>query len=215
MKKEVVRTKTDRRTTPDKIKMSCPGRTTENVRLGALMFITSRAIRNTMKTRFSGGLNPLQYEVKKMLLHPSIEKIVRWENRPIRTLSWNGSEYQVEVSFDLSILNGTYELEFFESGYCTKHCYDPKSDQILIGNNEPRIVSFITKKFPPQFESKLKKEVRFQIASWNAYLKAKRKIICAELKQVYQLMSVSSSLEEDRLLADEGLRLESELDEVS
>lgn len=218
MKTEVVRAKTDWRTTPDIIKMSCSGRTRENVRLlglGTLMFTTLRAIRNAMTTRFSGGLNLLQYEVKKMLLHTSIEKIVRWENRPIRALSWNGSQYQVEVGSDLSILNGTYEIELFESGYCTKHWYDPKSDQILIGKNKPRIVPFITKKFPPQFESKLKKEVRFQIASWNAYLKAKRKIICAELKQVYQLMSVSSSLEEDRLLADEGVRLIYELDEVS
>lgn len=148
-----------------------------------------------------------------MILNQSPENIAKWENQPIRPISWNGSKYEVEVNTEYQ--DGTYAFDFFELGGCTPLRYDPKADQILIGKNKPRIVSFITKKFPPQFERKLKQEIRCQMFQWKDYLDAQRKMYRKKLKRVQESISVAPSREEVRRLEAERARLESELYEVS
>lgn len=136
-----------------------------------------------------------------------------WESQPIRSVFWGGRKYEVEVNCEYP--DGTYGIDFFESGWCTTLRYDPTSDRILIETNRPRTVSLIQNKFPPHLGIRLKQEVRYQIYQWNAYLNAQRKMYQNELKQVQELVSVASSGEEVRRLDDERERLESELSEVS
>lgn len=150
---------------------------------------------------------------KEMSLNPSIEKIVRWETQPIRSIPWNGRMYQVEVTGEDQ--DGSYGFEFFESGRCTPLRYDPKSNRILIEDDRLRTISLIQNEFPPQLESILKKEVQHQIFQWKAYLDAQKKMYRKELKRVQESIAVASSAEELRRLEAERARLESELGEVS
>ena len=136
-----------------------------------------------------------------------------WESQPIRSVFWGGRKYEVEVNCEYP--DGTYGIDFFESGWCTTLRYDPTSDRILIEDNRLRYVTVVQNEFPPQLERRLKQEMRYEIFQWNAYLNAQRKMYRKELKRVYELISASSSIEEVRHLADEGVRLESELSEVS
>ena len=148
-----------------------------------------------------------------MVLNQSLENEAGWETQPIGSIIWNGHKYEVEVNYEYP--DGTYGIDFFESGWCTPLRYDPKSNRILIEDNRLRTVSLIQNEFPPQLESKLNKELRFQIDSWNTSLKAERKRIRTELKRVQESISAASSGEEVRRLEAERARLESELDEVS